>query len=85
MPFTYTRTGRSVFGNKRIEYGTYASTSGSTGGTIKADIGRVEFVTLTSTTTSNTVRGTVTSTSAGSVVIATGANDVGMYQIQGTK
>jgi hypothetical protein len=85
MPFASSRTDRTVFGNKRIEFGTYTSTSGSTGGSIKTGLGQVTHVNLTSTTTSNTVRATWTATSGGTVTIVTGANDVGVYEIIGTK
>jgi hypothetical protein len=85
MPFASARTDRTVFGNKRIVFGTYTSTSGSTGGVIASGLGQVTHVNLTSTTTSNTVRPTWTATSGGSVTIVTGANDVGVYEIIGTK
>lgn len=49
MAFTYTITGQTVFGNKRIITGTYASASGSTGGDIVTGLNNCEHMNLQGT------------------------------------
>ncbi|MBI4137106.1 hypothetical protein HY469_03525 [Candidatus Roizmanbacteria bacterium] len=47
MAFSSTIEGKSVFGNKRVHWGTYTNTGGSTGGDIDTALGgQVEIVQL---------------------------------------
>jgi len=42
MAFTYTVSGRTIFGNKRFVWGTFTNTATSTGGDITTGLNRVE-------------------------------------------
>jgi hypothetical protein len=42
MAFTYTRTGKVVFGNKWLAHGTFTNTGGDTGGNIDTGLKKVE-------------------------------------------
>ena len=42
MAFAYTRSGRSVMGNKRVAWGTYTNGGGDTGGDIDTGLTLVE-------------------------------------------
>ena len=46
MAFSATKTGESVFGNKRVTYGTWDG-GGDTGGNINTGLRIVDFMTLT--------------------------------------
>lgn len=47
MAFTDTKVGSTVFGNKRIHWGTYVNTAGSTGGLLDTVLNNCDWVTLT--------------------------------------
>jgi len=49
MAFTYTILGQTIFGNKRIVYGTFASADGSTGGDIETGLTVLENLQCTLT------------------------------------
>ena len=49
MAFTFTIQGQSVFGNKRVVFGTFASSGGSTGGDIGTGLSVLETLQLTHT------------------------------------
>ena len=49
MAFTSTITGVSVFGNKRIAWGTYSTSSTDAGGDITTGLSVVDFIALTET------------------------------------
>ena len=51
MAFTFTIQGQTVFGNKRIVFGTFASSSGSTGGDINTGLSVLETLQLSHTGT----------------------------------
>ena len=46
MAFTSAVTERTVMGNKRVHYGTFASADGSTGGDINTGLQVCQFITL---------------------------------------
>ena len=46
MAFSYTILGQTVFGNKRVVYGTFANAGGSTGGDIATGLDVCENITL---------------------------------------
>ena len=46
MAFTSTVTERSIMGNKRVHWGTYANDGGDTGGDIDTGLKSVDFITL---------------------------------------
>ena len=87
MAFAYTietsTEGAEVFGAKKVIWGTYASSSGSTGGDISTGLKRVEFISLQS-------RGAAVATNApavnetlplnsGAVTIVTDADEEGVW------
>ena len=89
MAFTSTLTETVVMGNKKMAYGTYTSTAGSTGGEVDTGLSRAD-VFFTQTTgsvapiTPTAVNETLplhntSATSTVSVTIVTVANDVGMW------
>lgn len=46
MAFTFNIQGRSVFGDKKVVYGTFSNTAGSTGGDINTGLNSCENITL---------------------------------------
>jgi len=87
MAFTSTITETSVFGNKRVAYGTFTNTSGSTGGDIDTGLNRVDIMHLQTTgspapaSSSPSINETfpLASAIASAVTIVTVADAVGVW------
>jgi hypothetical protein len=83
MAFTYTILGRTVFGNKRIVYGTYASSSSSTGGDILTGLRVLEAITITqkgsAVTTGAPVVNETLPLAGGAATIVTDADGTGSF------
>ena len=54
MAFASTIIGRTVFGNKKVHYGTYNSTGGSTGGNIDTNLRHCDMIFLIVKSTGST-------------------------------
>lgn len=80
MAFTSPVTNSTVFGNKRVVFGTYASTAGSTGGAITTGLTAVNFFDATSATATPS---SVITVSGGTATITTTANQTGMWMAIG--
>lgn len=80
MAFTSTVTGSTVFGNKRVVYGTYASTAGSTGGAVVTGLSAINYFTSNCATATPS---TVTTVSGGTATLTTTANQTGMWKAEG--
>jgi len=80
MAFTSTVTGSTVFGNKRVVFGTYASTAGSTGGAIVTGLTAVNYFDANSATATPS---TIVTVSGGTATITTTANQTGMWKAEG--
>jgi len=82
MAFSHTKN-QTVFGNKRIVYGVYTNSGGSTGGDIDTGLNVVEFISLqpkgTSILANEPVVNETLPLDSGSVTIVTTANEVGSY------
>lgn len=81
MAFTYTLE-KGVAGNLKTRYGTFTSTSGSTGGAISSGLKVVKTVLLTNSTASVTSAPSAT-VSGGTVTVVSGANATGYFEIKG--
>lgn len=83
MAFAYTVQGRTVFGNKKIVYGTYVSSGGSTGGDIVTGLTVLENLQLTQTGSAVTTGAPVVNETfplaGGSATIVTDANAAGQF------
>lgn len=83
MAFTSTITGNSVWGNKRVAYGTYTSADGSTGGDINTSLVLCEHIQLTPNSSSvGTNQSVVNETlpiAGSAVTIVTDANQAGYW------
>jgi len=90
MAFTAPLTSQSVFGNKRILYGSYTNTGGSTGGDVATGLEVVELFTIQprgtmALATQSVVNETLPlSNSTGSVTIVTSADELGTWIAYGT-
>ena len=84
MAFAYTTTSNTVFGNKRIVFGTFASDSGSTGGDVVTGLTGVDFFVgvsgagLTGVQINETLP-----LASGTVTIVTGPDDTGFWMAIG--
>lgn len=86
MVFTSTITETSVFGNKRVAYGTFTNTLGSSGGNIDTGLNRVDVMHLQQTGATAAVQGAtvnetfpLASAIASAVTIVTFADAVGVW------
>ena len=79
--------GRSIQGDKRVIYGTYTNTSGSTGGDIVTSLSRVDGITITQTGSAITTGAPVVNESfplsKGDVTIVTDADADGIWKAEG--
>lgn len=64
MAFSATITGSTVFGNKRIVYGTYAQGDGDTGGAVDTKLGAIAYFEATAATDISVSGGVATVTTA---------------------
>jgi hypothetical protein len=87
MAFSGTVTGKSVFGNKKIRMGTFASTSGSQGGDINVGLSMVEYFTAivnsTSTASAKVAVNETFPVSGAAITLVTDANATGYWQALG--
>lgn len=72
MAFSYSVSGESVFGNKRVKYGTYTQGNGDTGGAIVTGLSEVDNFDATAALTVSNSSGTVTITTADPTATVTG-------------
>ena len=84
MAFTSTIEGRTVFGNKRVAWGTYTSASSSTGGDIDTGLELVEYIQLQEIGTAVQVAGGAVVNEAlpvdgSAITIVTVADDTGYW------
>lgn len=80
MSFTSAVTASTVFGNKRVIFGTYASSGGTTGGTVPTGLANLVYFSSNAATASPS---TQTVVSVGSVTLTTAANQTGMWMAVG--
>ena len=85
MAFTTTTSSNTVFGNKRIVFGTFASDSGTLGGDVVTGLSAVDFFTtaIGSVPTVPVQVNEVFPLTSGTVTIATGPNDTGFWMAIG--
>jgi hypothetical protein len=86
--FTSTITSQTVFGNKRIVYGTYTSSAGATGGDVSTGLNQVEvFMLIPNAAAVATNASVVNETfplASGDVTIVSDADQVGYWFAIGT-
>lgn len=64
MAFAASKSGESVFGNKRVTYGTFTQGDGDTGGAVDTGLSTVDFFQASYMTDASNDDGTVTITTA---------------------
>lgn len=75
MAFSYKKTGHDVTSTNRIETGTFANSSGSTGGSIPVSLKSANFVSVTPCTSAAFSNGVLT--------IVTAASASGWWEVRG--
>lgn len=87
MAFTSAVSLTTVFGNKRVAFGTYGSTGGGTGGSVNTNLSTVEnFILQPNNATilaSESVTNATFPTNGGMVPIVTNADEVGNWMATG--
>ena len=87
MTFSYTVKGRTVYGNKRVSYGTFTNAGGDTGGDIVTGLSYVEFFDIQHTGSAVVDDAPVVNEtiplSSGTVTIVTTDGADGIWQAEG--
>lgn len=84
MAFTTTTTSNTVFGNKRIVFGTFTSDSGSTGGEVPTGLSSVDFLVCMATASPSAIQLNETfPLASGSVTIVSVPDETGIWMAIG--
>jgi hypothetical protein len=71
MAFAYAISGGTIFGNKRIKFGTFTNGVGDSGGAIVTGLNKVDFINFAISSGISEFPPNISSNTAGTVTIAT--------------
>ncbi len=87
MSFAYSVVSKTVFGNKRVVFGTYTNTAGNTGGDVVTGLSSIDHIDITQTgaavtTGAPVVNGTLP-LATGTFTVVSDANTTGIFMAIG--